>query len=156
MGFTAGFLGGATLTYSILYFSLSLHRANRSYQHTLLSQQSVLLNSVVEPLPPPPEPPAYTVKTAGLVEVLKDKWNAEVEGLVRRAQHTDWNQVRERVENGAGVVWRRLRESGGDEAAAKVKDKVAEVVDGVKEGAKETTEKAEQATRQPRLLELKE
>jgi MICOS complex subunit MIC12 len=95
----------------VLYLSLYLHRANRKYQHTLLAQQSVLLNSVVEPLPPLPETPAYDVRKVSLIETLKDRWDGEVEGLVRRVEETDWNQVRARWEGRIGTVWAKLRES---------------------------------------------
>src|ERR1700760_637688 len=94
-----------------MYLTLYLHKANRSVQHTLLSQQAALLNSVVEPLPPLPEPPAYEVRKAGLTELLKDRWNREVEFLVHQAQTTNWSLVRERMERGVGNVWHNLRSS---------------------------------------------
>ena len=45
---------------------------------------------------------------------MKDKWNAEVEGLVRRAQSTDWNEVRVRWERRLGNVWDKMRAEGAD------------------------------------------
>ncbi|KAB8606250.1 hypothetical protein FH972_025880 [Carpinus fangiana] len=48
-------LGGITLTTGTLYLTLHLHRQNRLYQATLLRQQSMLLNNIVDPpLPGPP------------------------------------------------------------------------------------------------------
>jgi len=53
----------------------------------------------VEPQPLVPPPVAREVRT-GLVETAKDRWNGEVESLVRRVQATDWARV------GEGVVRR--------------------------------------------------
>ena len=68
-----------------------------------------MLNSVVEPLPPLNEPPAYEVKEVSVVETMKDRWNSEIEGVVRRTQNIDWNEVRERWEARLGNVWEKLR-----------------------------------------------
>ncbi|KIW75956.1 hypothetical protein Z517_10701 [Fonsecaea pedrosoi CBS 271.37] len=158
MGFTTGFLGGATLTYSLLYFSLYVHRANRNVQRTLLSQQATLLNSVVEPAPPLPDPPAYEVRRAGLIEELKDRWNREVEKLVKNVEETDWSLVREGVEEKVGNVWARVRQS---QTGKEVQDKVKEVVDVGKEKVDEVVGAGKQkfdekTTKEPtRLLELK-
>ncbi|KIX09986.1 uncharacterized protein Z518_01067 [Rhinocladiella mackenziei CBS 650.93] len=156
MGFTTGFLGGVTLTYSLLYISLYIHRANRNVQRTLLSQQATLLNSVVEPLPPLPDPPAYEIRRAGLTEELKDRWNREVEKLVRNFQEINWTQKRELYEDRIAAVWARLRslesaqklESGAKELEQKVKD----TVNSGAEAAEKAKGKVES---KPRLLELK-
>jgi len=145
MGFTTGFLGGLTLTYSVLYLTLYVHRSNRQIQHTVLSQQSVLLNSVAEPLPPLPEPPAYDVRKVSLTETLKDRWNAEIEGLVRRAEETDWNAVRERWEGRLGSVWGKLQ---AGEVAQRLNDAVAGTTEEMKR-------RAEESTQPTRLLEEK-
>jgi len=50
----------------------------------------------VDPQPATAPPVAREVRT-GLVESAKDRWNGEVEGLVRRVQGTDWGVVREGV-----------------------------------------------------------
>jgi altered-inheritance-of-mitochondria protein 5 len=140
MGFTTGLLGGATLTYSILYLTLYVHKANRSAQHTLLSQSHMLLNSAVEPLPPLPEPPAYEVRKTSLTEELKDKWNGEIENAVRRLQTTDWDELRSQWERKIGNVFERAGESdAGKEVAAagdRLKDTVVAAADGAKEAAK--------------------
>lgn len=149
MGFTTGFLGGVTLTYSLLYGALHLHRSNRNIQHTILAQQSMLLNSVVEPLPPQVEEPPYEVRKTSLVETLKDRWNREIEVAVRQVQNTDWNEVRERWERRIGNVWSTIRESdAGKEVETKFKEKFVETAEEVKEATKSTTDG-------PRLLELK-
>lgn len=168
MGFTTGLLGGATLTYSILYLTLYVHRANRNAQHALLSQSHILLNSAVEPLPPTPESPAYEVRKTSLTEELKDRWNGEIEHAVRRLQTTDWDAVRQRWERRIGNVFQRLRESdAGREVAAagdRLTDHVAATGDklnnsivGATEGAKDAAKSAKDTTKQnttgKRLLE---
>ncbi|KAI1614071.1 hypothetical protein EDD36DRAFT_463927 [Exophiala viscosa] len=151
MGFTTGFLGGLTLTYSLLYMSLYVHRANRNVQKTLLSQQTTLLNSVVEPLPPLPDPPAYEVRKAGLVEELKDHWNSEVEHLVRKVQTTDWDEQREIWEARISAAWAKLRSTeSAHQLEAKAKEVEQQVVDAARDGtqralasAKETSQKVQ-------------
>jgi altered-inheritance-of-mitochondria protein 5 len=172
MGFTTGLLGGATLTYSIFYLTLYVHKANRNAQHTLLSQSHILLNSAVEPLPPLPEPPAYEVRKTSLIEELKDKWNGEIENAVRRLQTTDWDEVRSRWERRIGNVFQKVGESdAGKEVAAagdRLKDTVAAAADGAKdaaknikdnvigarEEAKDTVKGAKTTTTGKRLLEI--
>ena len=125
MGFTTGFLGGLTLTYSVLYLTIYLHKANRNVQQTLLKQSHTLLNSVIEPLPPPPEPPVYELKKAGLAEMLKDRWNAEIEKLVHNVQTTDWVKKREEAEERIANVWGNVRETErGQEVERRFKENV--------------------------------
>lgn len=47
-----------------------------------------------------------------MVETAKDRWNGELEGLVRRVQTTDWRAEREQWEDRLGKVWGRVWESG--------------------------------------------
>lgn len=104
-------LGGFTLTATILYLSASLHTRNRSYQSTLLRQQSHVLGNIVEPQPALPPPTAREVD-AGILATAKDKWNAELEGNLRRLQEMDWRAVGERMEQGVSRVWSRAFEKG--------------------------------------------
>jgi MICOS complex subunit MIC12 len=154
MGFTTGLLGGATLTYSILYLTLYVHKANRNAQHTLLSQSHILLNSAVEPLPPLPELPAYEVRKTSLTEELKDRWNGEIEHAVRRLQTTDWNAVRARWERRIGNVFQRLQESDAGKDVAAASDKLKENVIGATEGSEDAVKgKTARKTTEKRLLE---
>lgn len=124
----------------------------------------------MDPPIPLPDPPAYEVRKAGLTEVLKDRWNREVEKLVRNAQETDWTQKREVYEERLSTLWGKARasEQGRDlEAKAReleqnvedkarqlgrtVKDKVAEG----KEALTATKDEVKSTGREPRLLELK-
>jgi len=45
-------------------------------------------------------------------ETAKDRWNAELENNVRKLQSTDWDGVRNRMEEGVSSVWRRAFEKG--------------------------------------------
>jgi len=159
------------LTYSVLYFSLYIHRANRNVQRTLLSQQANLLNSVIDPPILLPDPPAYEVRKAGLSEVLKDSWNREIEKLVHNVQETDWTQKREVLENQVSTVWGKMRaseqgqeiESKAKELGQQVEDKAKQLGQAVKDKAAEGREALSIANdeakpktgREPRLLELK-
>ncbi|KAK3075269.1 hypothetical protein LTR53_001547 [Teratosphaeriaceae sp. CCFEE 6253] len=119
MGFTTGLLGGLTLTTALLHLSLSLHARNRVAQSALLHQQSLILHNIVEPAPPLP-PAAPREVRAGVFETMKDRWNSELERNVRELQTTDWNGVRDQLEEGASKLWRR--------AFAKTRESVAEAV----------------------------
>ncbi|KAK4901745.1 hypothetical protein LTR27_001517 [Elasticomyces elasticus] len=120
MGFTTGLLGGFTLTTALIHISLSIHARNRVAQSARLHQQSLLLNQIVDgPLQPPP-PSAPREVQAGLLETVKDRWNSELEGNVKKLQSTDWDGVRNQMEEGVSRVWRR--------AFQKSREGVAEVV----------------------------
>ena len=91
---------------------MSLHTRNRLQQAALLRQQSLILTNIVEPRPEPPPPTARIVR-AGMVETAKDRWNGEVEGLVRRVQEVDWRSVREGLEDRLMSAWGKVREERG-------------------------------------------
>jgi MICOS complex subunit MIC12 len=110
-------LGGVALTSSILYLSVAIHRQNRLGQSVLLSQQNLVLRSIVQPEPPIPPPTAREAR-AGVIEFAKDRWNGEIEGLVRKVNNTDWNEVRSEWEGKIMALVSRLRESGQGEKAA--------------------------------------
>ncbi|KAH9876127.1 hypothetical protein J1614_004006 [Plenodomus biglobosus] len=110
MGFTTGFLGGVTLTSAVLYLTISLHTQNRTTQAALLRQQRQVLAEFYEPKKPEPEP-AYREVPMGLAEMAKDRWNRELEGLVKKVYETDWRRVRERGEDGILAMLERARGS---------------------------------------------
>ncbi len=91
-----------------------------------------------------------------MVEMLKDRWNSEVENMVRMAQTTDWDKVRESWESRIGSVWAKVRES---DAGERLKENVAGMKDSVVgsgEHVKKATEQAaNEATEPKRLLEIK-
>jgi len=112
-------LGGFTLTTTIIYLSLHLHTTNRVQQAALLHQQSLILNSIVEPQQPLPPPTAREVR-AGVLETVKDGWNRELERNVRKVESVDWNGVRDQMEDTVSRLWRRAF-AGAREAAEEVR-----------------------------------
>jgi altered-inheritance-of-mitochondria protein 5 len=103
-----------TLTTGVLYLTVEMNRQTRLRQSIMLSQQSAVLHSILEPQPPLPPPTAREVR-GGFAEMAKDRWNAEIEALLRRAYATDWNRVRADVEDGVRTVVSRLwSKDGGD------------------------------------------
>ena len=65
-----------------------------------------MLASLVEPdLVPVDDPPRFRARRVSWTETWKDRWNAEVEGLVRGVQETDWDAVRATIEGRVRGVW---------------------------------------------------
>jgi altered-inheritance-of-mitochondria protein 5 len=75
----------------------------------MLRQQSLILKNVIDP--PAPEPPS-TAREArvSVVESAKDRWNSEIEGLVKKAQTTDWNTVGDRMADRISSLWSKASE----------------------------------------------
>ncbi|KAI1108240.1 hypothetical protein F5Y14DRAFT_436978 [Nemania sp. NC0429] len=121
MGFTTGFTGGVTLTLGVAYLTLLAHQRNRDQQAAVLRQQTYLLSSIVDPLPPalpPTRAELAAAERANFAEAAKDRWNAEIEHAVRWAQARDWDAVRDDVETAASRLWARaLGEAPEDNAA---------------------------------------
>ncbi|RWA12113.1 hypothetical protein EKO27_g2999 [Xylaria grammica] len=132
MGFTTGFTGGVTLTLGIAYLTLLTHQRNREQQAAILRQQTYLLSSVIDPLPPvlpPTRAETAAAERANFTEAAKDRWNSEIEHAVRWAQTKDWSEVREGVETAISRLWARgLGEAqegagrGEERAAAAARD----------------------------------
>lgn len=152
MGFTTGFLGGVTLTFSLAYLSVYVHRSNRTYQSLLLRQQAKLLTSHVDPPEPEYQPPAYRIEQAGLDEQLKDRWNREVESLVRRVQSTDWEALRVRWERRIGFAVNDLRET---DAVQELEQKLKENIIGTEKPSEALQNSAKDAVQGKRLLDEK-
>ncbi|KAI0196963.1 hypothetical protein F4808DRAFT_463739, partial [Astrocystis sublimbata] len=93
--------GGVTLTLGVAYLTLLAHQRNREHQAAVLRQQTLLLSSNLDPLPPvlpPTRAERAIIDRATLTEAAKDRWNAEIEHAVRWAQQKDWAEVREGLE----------------------------------------------------------
>ncbi|ERT01821.1 hypothetical protein HMPREF1624_00115 [Sporothrix schenckii ATCC 58251] len=170
MGFTTGFTGGVTLTLSVAYLTVLAHQRNRQRQCDVLRANTTVLRALAlaDPItaarlatPHAAETPAdlsaaaaaqefyYPSKAdtprqprSSFVEELKTRWNAEVEGAVRKVQTTDWVEVRENAEGRLGQIWRQT--FGGEEAAATaaaataaVKERAVAVTESVKAEAKD-------------------
>lgn len=110
-------------------------------------------------MPPLPDPPAYEVRRAGLAEVLKDRWNREIEKLVHNVQTTDWSAKREEYEERIARAWSNLRQTDkAQELEQRFKENVVGVADAGKQKVEETKlnmEGAKEMAAQPRVLELK-
>lgn len=67
----------------------------------------------VEPPLPPPPPRAREVRLSW-TETAKDRWNSEIEGLVRKVENLDWDAARTTLEDRIANIWakamRRTRE----------------------------------------------
>ncbi|KAI4206647.1 MAG: hypothetical protein LQ348_000883 [Seirophora lacunosa] len=100
MGFTTGLLSGFTLTASTLYLTVLIHNRHRLHQATLLRQQSLILNSIVDPAILPAEgiAPQYRIERGNWSERWKDGWNKEIEGGVRWMYGIRWGTVRQALE----------------------------------------------------------
>ena len=97
-----------TLTLGVAYLTILAHEQSRHAQAQALRSQARILNGLFDTTPlPPPQSRAELAREerSTLVETAKDRWNAEVEGAVRWAQRTDWNDLREGME---GAVARLL------------------------------------------------
>ncbi|KAF2153035.1 hypothetical protein K461DRAFT_293332 [Myriangium duriaei CBS 260.36] len=125
MGFTTGFLGGITLTTTLIYLSLAVHERTRLRQAELLRQQALILNNAVSPAG---LPASTTARTAipGLQERLRDRWNAELEGNLRKVYAVNWRGVREELEDRVAGVWGRAM-AGTREGVETGVEKVKEV-----------------------------
>jgi len=114
----------------MIYLSMNMHQRNRLYQASLLRQQTLVLDNIVDPRPPAPPPTAREVR-AGLTERFKDRWNTELEAGVRRLYAVNWNDIRDSAEEGVSSVWRRLFSQTREtvkEAEVEVKKQVNEKV----------------------------
>ncbi|KAL6856468.1 hypothetical protein J3F83DRAFT_752653 [Trichoderma novae-zelandiae] len=108
MGFATGFTGGVTLTLSLAYLSVLAHQRSREAQSQSLRTQTLMIQQLLDPVPQPLPPTRSEVAAAqreAAVEVVKERWNSEVENAVRWIQHTDWDEVREGMEARAAWLW---------------------------------------------------
>lgn len=133
-----------TLTYSVLYLTIYLHKSNRNVQRTILQQSNGVLESIVEPPAPVPDPPPYEIRRAGITEQLKDGWNREIEKMVRKIQTTDWTEQREIYEQKIADAWSGLRQT---EQAQELEQKVKDGVESAKSSVKEGVESAKSTAR---------
>jgi altered-inheritance-of-mitochondria protein 5 len=116
-----------TLTLSLAYFSVLVHQRTREHQGLILRTQALALQNVVDPIPatiPPSRREIAAAERSTAVEVVKDRWNHEVENAVRWLQRKDWDQVREGVEEKVAGMWvKTIGEAA--EGAEHAKDKAA-------------------------------
>ncbi|KAJ5951361.1 uncharacterized protein N7479_009774 [Penicillium vulpinum] len=116
MGFFTGFLGGFAFTSSVLYITIQVHRSTRISQrkaiHAQVEQIDWLTSSsgaydrrfLPEDMPrrQREELAAQNQAEPTMKEILKHRWNKEVEALTRKAYETRWEDVRD----AAGEGWK--------------------------------------------------
>ncbi|KAJ5794367.1 hypothetical protein N7457_000966 [Penicillium paradoxum] len=118
MGFLTGFLGGFALTSSALYITIQVHRSTRISQrkaiHEEVAQIDWLTSSagaydrrfLPEDIPRwrREELQAQNRAEPTMKEILKHKWNKEVEILTRKAYEVTWEDMR----NTAAGGWKTI------------------------------------------------
>ncbi|KAK2612350.1 hypothetical protein QQS21_001614 [Conoideocrella luteorostrata] len=142
MGFVTGFTGGVTLTLSIAYLSVLAHQRNREQQGHSLRAQTFAIQSLIDPVPlplPPTRSEVAAAKRAEVIEVAKERWNDEVEHAVKWVQRTDWEDVREGLEDRVGALWNRAFGESIQDSAAKAQGEL-------ETGAKKTQAEAQVAS----------
>ncbi len=106
-------------------------RANSGVLHALALSDPIGAARLAESSPPAavqelyypsrPKPPTPAARAqASFVEELKSRWNAEVEGAVRRVQTTDWVGLREDAEAMASHLLSVVTNSAAEERVASV------------------------------------
>ncbi|KAJ5212622.1 uncharacterized protein N7498_004268 [Penicillium cinerascens] len=106
MGFITGFFSGFALTTSILYITIQVHKETRLEQRKAIREQVNQINYLAasagaydrrfEPQYTPrrlEERLARRDEQPDMKEVLKHRWNQEVEKLARKAHETRWENV---------------------------------------------------------------
>lgn len=119
--------GGVTLTLSLAYLSVLAHQRNREQQGRSLRAQALAIQSLIDPIPqplPPTRSEVAAAKRAETVEVAKERWNEEVENAVKWVQRTDWEEVREGLEDRIGALWDKAFGESIQDSAAKAKSEV--------------------------------
>lgn len=141
--------GGVALTLSVAYLSVLAHQRNREHQGAILRARALSIQSLIDPLPaplPPTRSEVAAAQRATSVEVAKDRWNHEVENAVKWAQNTDWEEVREGVEDGISSLWGKLFGETPSEQADKVKAGAQATGSSVAATARDAYEKAKART----------
>ncbi|KAG5922863.1 hypothetical protein E4U42_005193 [Claviceps africana] len=138
MGFVTGFTGGVTLTLSVAYLSILAHQRNREEQGQALRAQALAIQSLIDPIPqplPPTRSQVAAAKRAEAVEVAKERWNDEIERAVRWVQRTDWEDVREGLEDRIASLWDVAFGESIEDSAAKAKNELQTAVSKAQAGA---------------------
>lgn len=141
--------GGVALTLSVAYLSVLAHQRNREHQGAILRSQALAIQGIIDPLPvplPPSRSELAAAQRAATFEVAKDRWNHEVEGAVRWAQTTDWEEVREDVEDGVSNLWAKLFGETPSQQASRAKVEAKSVGGSVAATAKDAYQKAKLTT----------
>ncbi|KAL4877178.1 hypothetical protein BJY04DRAFT_131678 [Aspergillus karnatakaensis] len=121
MGFFVGFLSGFTLTTSVLYITIQVHRSNRLDQKAAIRDQTksieflALSRGAYDRRLLPKEEDAMLKDEEGtpsrpkMKDHLKHRWNEEVRTLVRKAYDSRWEDVRDTAMEGWEGVRRLVK-----------------------------------------------
>jgi hypothetical protein len=105
-----GQFGGAVLTSATIYLAITEVRNRTAYNSHILRECRQRLELLREPAKLPTKRTPYFARPS-LVETMKDRWNAELEGIYRWAQGVDMVRLREDLEGKAGNIARNLKKS---------------------------------------------
>ncbi|KAJ5281872.1 hypothetical protein N7478_007244 [Penicillium angulare] len=113
MGFFTGFVSGFALTTSVLYITIQIHHTNRLEQRRVIREQVDQINWLASSVGAydrsflPPDTPRrledrLSKKDGSITmkEVLKHRWNQEVEKLSQKAHETRWEDIRDTTAHG--------------------------------------------------------
>ncbi|RMJ22034.1 hypothetical protein PHISP_07096 [Aspergillus sp. HF37] len=111
MGFFTGFFTGFSLTTTFLYLSIQVHRSTRLDQRNAIRDKVQLLNDLSSPMGAydrrlaPREPVAPSAEPSKpsqppMEDLLKHRWNKEVERLAHKAYESRWEDVRNTAVDG--------------------------------------------------------
>ncbi|KAI5819406.1 hypothetical protein BZA77DRAFT_290558 [Pyronema omphalodes] len=99
----AGFVGGVVLSGSTIYLCITELRSRTHYNSFVLRESRARLEALQKPATLPENPKPYIARPS-LLETMKDRWNAELEGIWRWSQNLDHVKLREGLEEKAGNV----------------------------------------------------
>lgn len=91
--------------------------------------QALEIQSLIDPIPqplPPSRAELAAAERAASLEVFKDHWNEEVSKAVRWVQNTDWDDVREGIEQRASRLWPGSLGETPSESLGAAKDAVSQ------------------------------
>ncbi|BCR86954.1 MICOS complex subunit Mic12 family protein [Aspergillus chevalieri] len=123
MGFFTGFFAGFALTTSVLYITIQTHQTNRINQRNTIREQVQTLNWTSSPvgaydrrfIPQDQDPRrsteygTYRREPPTTKDMLKHRWNKEVETLVRKAHESRWEDARETVAEGWNAAMKYVK-----------------------------------------------
>ena len=106
------------MTTSVLYITIQVHKSNRLGQRNAIRQQVEALNWISSPRGAydrrftPKDLPQHGVTRPTqptTKDMLKDRWNQEVQKLARKAQESQWEDVREGAVEGWNAAMRFVK-----------------------------------------------
>lgn len=123
---------GFTLTTTLLYLTIQVHRSTRQDQRNAIHQQVQILNTLSAPtgawdrrlapswrharpqnLDAGQEKEKETEKQPAMEDMLKHRWNKEVERLAHKAYESRWEDVRNTAVEGWRAAKRLVRGDDG-------------------------------------------